>query len=68
MTNRRGLCGALADAKAAGKDYLSQTETTVRAVRQVRPVRGDKIFAISRFRAIPTLTADRCFYFEASGL
>ncbi len=28
---------ALTDAKAAGKDYLSQTELAVRAVLQVRP-------------------------------
>ncbi len=28
---------ALADARAAGKDYLTQTELAVRAVRQVRP-------------------------------
>ncbi len=28
---------ALADAKAAGKDYLTQTETAVRAVLQARP-------------------------------
>ena len=28
---------ALADAQAAGKDYLSQTEEAVRTVRQVRP-------------------------------
>ncbi len=28
---------ALTDAKAAGKDYLSQTEHAVRTVRQVRP-------------------------------
>ena len=28
---------ALEDARAAGKDYLTQTELAVRAVRQVRP-------------------------------
>ncbi len=28
---------ALADAKAAGKDYLSQTELAVRAAQRVRP-------------------------------
>ena len=28
---------ALADAKDAGKDYLTQTEEAVRTVRQVRP-------------------------------
>ncbi len=28
---------ALTDAKAAGKDHLSQTELAVRAVQQVRP-------------------------------
>ena len=28
---------ALADALAAGRDYLSQTEEAVRIVRQVRP-------------------------------
>ncbi len=28
---------ALDDARAAGKDYLMQTEIAVRAVRQVRP-------------------------------
>ena len=28
---------ALADARAAGKDYLTQTELALRAVRQVRP-------------------------------
>ena len=28
---------ALEDARAAGKDYLTQTEEAVRAVRQVRP-------------------------------
>ena len=28
---------ALDDARAAGKDYLTQTELAVRAVRQVRP-------------------------------
>ncbi len=28
---------SLTDAKAAGKDYLSQTEEAVRTVRQVRP-------------------------------
>ena len=28
---------ALADAQAAGKDHLSQTEEAVRTVRQVRP-------------------------------
>ncbi len=28
---------ALTNAKAAGKDYLGQTELAVRAVRQVRP-------------------------------
>ncbi len=28
---------ALADANDAGKDYLTQTETTVRAVLQTRP-------------------------------
>ncbi len=28
---------ALGDARAAGKDHLSQTETAVRTVRQVRP-------------------------------
>ncbi len=28
---------ALTDAKAAGKDYLSQTELAVRAVQRVRP-------------------------------
>ena len=84
---------ALTDAKDAGKDYLSQTEETVRAVRQVWPVcgdgfeaalkaamlpswlcvfcvfrDGDKIFAISRFRAIPMLTSDRGFQFKPSGL
>ncbi len=28
---------ALEDARAAGKDYLTQTEEAVRAVRKVRP-------------------------------
>lgn len=28
---------ALEDARAAGKDYLTQTELAVRAVRQARP-------------------------------
>ncbi len=28
---------AIADAQAAGRDYLAQTELAVRAVRQVRP-------------------------------
>ena len=28
---------ALEDARTAGKDYLTQTEEAVRAVRQVRP-------------------------------
>ena len=30
------ICQALADAKAAGKDYLSQTEEAVRAVQRAR--------------------------------
>ncbi len=43
---------ALADAKAAGKDYLSQTEKAVRAVRQARPdmTASDALVAVNLVR------------------
>ncbi len=43
---------ALADAKAAGKDYLSQTEEAVRSVRQVRPdmTASDALVAVNLVR------------------
>ncbi len=41
---------ALADAKAAGKDYQGQTETAVRAVLQARPdmTASDALVAATR--------------------
>ncbi len=43
---------ALADAKAAGKDYLSQTEEAVRTVQQARPDRtaSDALVAVNLVR------------------
>ena len=43
---------ALADAKAAGKDYLSQTEEAVRAVLQARPdmTASDALMAVNLVR------------------
>ncbi len=43
---------ALADAKAAGKDYLSQTEVAVRTVRQARPdmTASDALVAVNLVR------------------
>ncbi len=49
---------ALADAQAAGKDYLSQTEIAVRAVQRVRPdmTASDALAAVNleRFHLIET--------------
>ncbi len=43
---------ALADAKAAGKDYLSQTEEAIRTVRQARPAMtaSDALVAVNLVR------------------
>ncbi len=43
---------AIVDAKAAGKDYLSQTEEAVRAVLQVRPdmTASDALAAVNLVR------------------
>ncbi len=43
---------ALTDAKAAGKDYLSQTEEAVRTVRQARPdmTASDALAAVNLMR------------------
>ncbi len=43
---------ALADAKDAGKDYLSQTEEAVRTVRQARPdmTASDALVAVNLVR------------------
>ncbi len=43
---------ALADAKDAGKDYLSQTELAVRAVQQARPdmTASDALAAVNLVR------------------
>ncbi len=43
---------ALADANDAGKDYLTQTETAVRAVLQARPdmTASDALMAVNMVR------------------
>ncbi len=43
---------ALTDAKAAGKDYLSQTELAVRAVQRARPdmTASDALAAVNLVR------------------
>ncbi len=43
---------ALADARDAGKDYLTQTEEAVRTVRQVRPdmTASDALVAVNLVR------------------
>ncbi len=45
---------ALADAQAAGKDYLSQTEEAVRTVRQVQPdmTTSDALAAVNLVRRL----------------
>ena len=61
---------ALADAKDAGKDYLTQTETAVRAVLQARPdmtasMVGEKRPAARRDRMVRSrlpIRARNCSY------
>ncbi len=52
---------ALTDAKAAGKDYLSQTELAVRAVQWARPdmTASDRLAAVNlvRYELPPTSTS-----------
>ncbi len=45
---------ALADAQAAGKDYLSQTQEAVRPVRQARPdmTASDALVAVNLVRRL----------------
>ncbi len=52
LFRRRVLGQALADAQATGKDYLSQTETAVRAVLKARPdmTASDALAAVNLVR------------------
>ncbi len=45
---------AVADAQAAGKDYLSQTEIAVRAVQRARPdmTASDALVAVNLMRRL----------------